>query len=65
MSNKERPFDPMNEPEECRMCNNFPDWLEVADEVYQCLNCFSVYDKNGKCVEEHKPEEQEDELYDE
>ena len=52
MSGKERPFDPMNEPEECIFCHNFPDWLEISDDVFQCQNCYAVYNSVGKVIEE-------------
>jgi len=56
----ERPFDPMNEPEQCVFCHDFPDWLEIASEVYQCQNCYAIFNSKGVCVEE-PPVEEDDE----
>ena len=49
---EERPFDPMNGPEQCPCCNSHPDWLEVLEDVFQCQNCWAVINSEGKIIEE-------------
>ena len=56
---EERPFNPMNEPEQCKFCHDFPDWLEIWDDVFQCQNCYTTYDKHGNILEEGEPSEED------
>lgn len=52
MGYDKRPFDPMNEPEQCPCCKDHPDWDEIADDLFQCRNCWAVIDSKGKIIEE-------------
>ena len=38
MGYDERPFNPMNESEQCSACNSHPDWLEIIEDIFQCQN---------------------------
>jgi len=48
-------FNPMDEPEQCPTCNDFPSWEEIADGLYQCQNCSVVINSEGVIVEESDP----------
>jgi ribosomal protein L37AE/L43A len=40
------------EPEECPLCNAHPSFEEVWDGAWQCQNCGTVIDVDGKILEE-------------
>jgi ribosomal protein L37AE/L43A len=56
----------MDDPEECPLCNDFPDFEEIADGQFQCKNCGAVIKADGTIIEEgDQTESEEDELWDE
>ena len=62
MGYNERPFDPMNQPEQCPCCNDHPSWEEVAQDVFQCENCLAVIDSEGKILKEPAQDDDSEEL---
>lgn len=53
-------FDPMNEPEYCPICDARPEWEEVWEGGFQCLNCLSVISSDGTIAEERREHEEGD-----
>ena len=53
-------FDPMNEPTECPLCNDFPSWDEISDGAFECRNCGAVISLSGQIIEEPDIDEEEE-----
>ena len=41
-------FNPMDEPEQCPMCNDHPAWEEIAEDLFECRNCGAVIGADGE-----------------